>query len=139
MIDDFPVPSSIVGFLIWRIKMLWVGWPDSLWFQIVQWSQHNSRIHQDKDQIDKLVLGKIWNILLWWIEYIMYISLCRVSMMVKWANDGLLQTYDGKMLVNDADMPVNDGEINAWSCPHFTIINKYFTIINEHFTIISLK
>ena len=31
-------------------------------------------------------------------------------MMVKWANDGLLQAYDGKMLVI-VEMVVNDGEI----------------------------
>ena len=39
-------------------------------------------------------------------------------MMVKWANDGLLQANDGKMLVNDGEMLVNDGEYN-----HFTIID----------------
>ena len=30
------------------------------------------------------------------------------SMMVKWANDGLLQANDGKMLVNDGEILVND-------------------------------
>ena len=67
-------------------------------------------------------------------------------MMVKWANDGLLQANDGKMLVNDGEMLandgemlVNDGEMIIWSYTHFTIIDYHFTIIDEYFTIISLK
>ena len=44
-------------------------------------------------------------------------------MMVKWANEGLLQAYDGKMLVNDGEMLVNDGEMSIWSYTHFTIID----------------
>ena len=34
-------------------------------------------------------------------------------MMVEWANDGLVQANDGKMLINDdeSEMLVNDGEI----------------------------
>ena len=70
-------------------------------------------------------------------------SWCSFSMMVKWANDGLLQANDGKMLVNDGQMLVNDGEIMygilispsltsispslAWCKPsfaHWTIIEK---------------
>ena len=45
-----------------------------------------------------------------------------------------LQSNDGKILVNDGQMPVevNDGQMSLWSYTHFTIIN-------EHFTIISLK
>ena len=35
--------------------------------------------------------------------------------MVKWANDGLLQAYNGKMLVNDGEILVNDGEMSVWS------------------------
>ena len=56
-------------------------------------------------------------------------------MMVKWADDGLLQANE---------MLVNDGEMSAWSYIHFTIIdeqstiiNKQITIITEHFTIIN--
>ena len=44
-------------------------------------------------------------------------------MMVKWANDGLLQANDGKILVNDGEMLVNDGEMSVWSYTHFTIID----------------
>ena len=58
-------------------------------------------------------------------------------MVVKWANDGLLQSNDGKMLVNDSEMLVkdgemlvNDGEMSIWSYTHLTIINKHFTIIS---------
>ena len=58
-------------------------------------------------------------------------------MMVKWANYGLLQAYDGKMLdndgemlVNDVDMLVNDGEMSIWWYTHFTIIDEHFTIIS---------
>ena len=40
-------------------------------------------------------------------------SRCSFSMMVKWANDGLLQANDGKMLVNDGEMLVNDGELSV--------------------------
>ena len=43
-----------------------------------------------------------------------YISRCSFSMMVKWANDGLLQANDGKMLVNDGEMLVNDVEMSVW-------------------------
>ena len=51
-------------------------------------------------------------------------------MMVRWANDGVLQAnankmlgYDGEMLVNDGEMLVNDGEMSKWSYTHFTIID----------------
>ena len=44
-------------------------------------------------------------------------------MVVKWANDGLLQAYNGKMLVNDGEMLVNDDKISIWSYTHFTIID----------------
>ena len=55
---------------------------------------------------------------------------CSFSIMVKWANDGLLQANDGKILVNDGEMLVNDGEMlvnggemSICSYIHFTIIN----------------
>ena len=38
-------------------------------------------------------------------------SRCSFSMMIKIANDGLLQANDGKMLVNDGERLVNDGEM----------------------------
>ena len=63
-------------------------------------------------------------------------SRCSFSMMVKWANDGLLQANDGKMLFNDGEILVNDGEMSVWSYTQFTLI-EYFTIINKHFTIIN--
>ena len=57
-------------------------------------------------------------------------SRCSFSIMVKWANDGILQANDGKMLVNDGEMLiddgkmlVNDGEMSVWSYSHFTIID----------------
>ena len=40
---------------------------------------------------------------------IVHCSLCSFSMMIKWANDGLLQANDCKMLVNDGEMLVNNG------------------------------
>ena len=45
-------------------------------------------------------------------------------MMVKWANDGILQANDGKMLGNDGEMLVNDGEMSVWSYTHFTFIKS---------------
>ena len=36
-------------------------------------------------------------------------------MMVKWANDGLLQANDGKKLVNVGETVVNDGQMSLWS------------------------
>ena len=51
-------------------------------------------------------------------------------MMVKWANDGLLQANDGKMLVNDGEMLVNDGEMSLWSNTQFTIIDYHWIYIN---------
>ena len=51
-------------------------------------------------------------------------------MLIKWANDGLLQANDGKLLVNDGEMLVNDGEMSEWY--------THSTIIDEHFNIISL-
>ena len=53
-------------------------------------------------------------------------------MMVKWANDGLLQANDGQMVVNDGEMLVNDGEMSVWSYTHFSIIDEPFTSINDH-------
>ena len=53
-------------------------------------------------------------------------------MMVRWANDGVLQTNATKTLVND-------GEMSVGSYTHFTIIDENFTIINEYFSSISLK
>ena len=44
-------------------------------------------------------------------------------MMVKWANDGLLQANDGKMHVNNGEMQVNDGEMSVLPYNHFTIID----------------
>ena len=40
-----------------------------------------------------------------------YYVRCSFSMMVKWANAGLLQANDGKMFVNDGKMIVNDGKM----------------------------
>ena len=34
-------------------------------------------------------------------------SRCSFSMMVKWANVGLVQAYDGEMLINDGKMLIN--------------------------------
>ena len=45
------------------------------------------------------------------LESSLQYSWCSFSMMVKWANDGLLQANDGKMLVNDGERFVNDGEM----------------------------
>ena len=45
-------------------------------------------------------------------------SRCNFSMMVKWANDGILQANDGKMLINDGEMLVKDGEMSVWSYTH---------------------
>ena len=52
------------------------------------------------------------------------------SMMVNWANDGILQANDGEMLVNDGEMLVNDGEMlvndgemSIWSYTHLTFID----------------
>ena len=39
-------------------------------------------------------------------------SRCSFSMMVKRANDGLLQANDGKMLVNDGEMLGNEDEMS---------------------------
>ena len=78
-------------------------------------------------------------------EYIQF-SRCSFSMMVRWVNEGVLQAYatkmlvnNGEMLVNDGEMLVNDGEMSKWSYTHFTIINEHFTIINEHLSSIGLK
>ena len=49
-------------------------------------------------------------------------SRCSFSMMVQWANGGLLQANASKMLVNDGEMLVNDGEMSVWSYTHFTFI-----------------
>ena len=35
-------------------------------------------------------------------------------MMVKWADDGLLQANASKMRVSDSEMLVNDGEMNIY-------------------------
>ena len=51
-----------------------------------------------------------------------YPSWCSFSMMVKWANDGLLQVNDGKMLVNVGEMLVNDGEM---------LVNDGEMLVNE--------
>ena len=57
-------------------------------------------------------------------------SLRSFSMMVNWANDGILQANDGEMLVNDGEMLVNDGEMlvndgemSIWSYTHLTFID----------------
>ena len=44
-------------------------------------------------------------------------------MMVKLANDCLLQANDGKMLVNAGEMLVNDAEMSVCFYTHFTIID----------------
>ena len=53
-------------------------------------------------------------------------------MMVKWANDGLLQANNGKMHVNDGEMFVNDGEMlvnngemSVWSYTIHTIMHHW--------------
>ena len=53
-------------------------------------------------------------------------------MMVKCANDGLLQANDGEVLINDGEMLVNDGEMlvnddemRIWAYTHFTISVHY--------------
>jgi hypothetical protein len=38
------------------------------------------------------------------VFYLAWYSRCSFSMMVKRANDGLLQANDGKILVNDGEM-----------------------------------
>ena len=45
-------------------------------------------------------------------------------MMVKWANDGILQANDSKMLIND-------GEMSEWAYTHFSIIGEHFTILTR--------
>ena len=44
-------------------------------------------------------------------------------MMVKWANYGLLQVNDGKMLFNEGEILVYDDEMSVWLYTHFTIID----------------
>ena len=39
-----------------------------------------------------------------------HLSRCSFSMMVRWANDGVLQANATKMLVNDGQMLINDSE-----------------------------
>ena len=62
-------------------------------------------------------------------------------MMVRWANDGVLQAnatkmlvndcemlvHDGEMLVNDGEILVNDVEMSIWSYTHFTLINEHLS------------
>ena len=51
-------------------------------------------------------------------RYVIYLLYSRsFSMMVKWANYGLLQAYDGKMLGNDGEMLANDQK-NHWLAFH---------------------
>ena len=50
-------------------------------------------------------------ILILFFKYQCHYNRCSFSMMVKRANDYLLQANDGKMLVNDGEMLVNDGEM----------------------------
>ena len=64
-------------------------------------------------------------------------------MMVRWANDGVLQANatqmlgnDVEMLHNDGEMLINDGEMSIWSYTHFTIINEHFSSISLKCTII---
>ena len=42
------------------------------------------------------------------------ISRCSLSMMVKWANEGLLLANDGKMIVYDGQMLFNDDEMSVY-------------------------
>ena len=53
-----------------------------------------------------------------------YSSRCSFSMMVKWANDCLLQAYASIIHVYDGKVLINDGEVNKWSYTHLTIIEK---------------
>jgi len=76
-------------------------------------------------------------------------SWCSFSMMVEWANDGLLQANDVKCLL--MMVKCKSMMLLKWVYDHILIsksltsispiiiINEHFTIINEHFTIISLK
>ena len=50
-------------------------------------------------------------------------------MMVKGANDGILQAHGGQMLLNDGEMLLNDGEISEWSYTQFTRISPSLTSI----------
>ena len=57
-------------------------------------------------------------------------------MMVKRANDGLLQANDGKILVNDGEMLVNDGEMlfndgemSIWSYTHHKLEVNHHSLI----------
>ena len=70
-------------------------------------------------------------------------SRCSISIVVRRANDGVLQANDdkilvnddemivndGKMIVNDGKMLVNDGEMSIWSYTHFTIINEHLVAL----------
>ena len=53
-------------------------------------------------------------------------SWCSFSMMVKWANDGLLQA-------NAECSSMMLKWVYAHMYTHFTIIDEHFTIINKHF------
>ena len=46
-------------------------------------------------------------------QLFVYSSWCSFSIMVKWANDGLLHANDVKMNVRDGEMLVNDGEMSV--------------------------
>ena len=61
-----------------------------------------------------------------------YYSWCSFSMMVKWANYGILQANDGEMLLNDGEMLLDDGEMSEWSytqSPSLTSISPSLTSI----------
>ena len=61
--------------------------------------------------------------------------LCSFSMMVKWANDGLLQANATKILVNDGEMLVNDGEMSV----EHILISPSMTSISPSLMSISLS
>ena len=49
---------------------------------------------------------------------------------VQLLNDGLLQAYEGKMLVNDGEMLVNDGEMLVNDGVMSICLYTHFTIID---------
>ena len=50
-------------------------------------------------------------------------------MMVKWANDSILQANDGEILLNDGEMLLNDGDDHILNSPSFTHISPSSTSI----------
>ena len=52
-------------------------------------------------------------------------------MIVKWANDALLQANNGKMLVNDGEMMSSLARISPSFASHLTIIEKLHQLYNR--------